>query len=591
MGTWSRHPSSAPGGAADTVSQHPPPDRQRGPARPRNGRCPVIGYLVQDHALVRAFRNRPLHRRTGEYLEFNRAFKMAPILSDYISEDEILAAKGRLDCPISGLVMDSRRVVPGNLFFALPGRRADGVSFIDEAVSRGASAVVAQRMPSHPPVRVTFVQVADARAVLARVAQRYYKFPDRDLSVVGVTGTNGKTTVSYLIRHLLNGSERVGLLGTISYDLGVRTVSSFRATPQSIDIFGMLAPMGDARCRHAVMEGRSPGIAQQRVLGLRFGVAVFTNLTQDHLDFHGTLESYFDVKTRLFTGSLGPVPGVAVVNLDDAHGERLAAKIAAEVPSARLVTFGENPIADVRAQDVVLNFRDTAFRLAWPGGAASVASPLIGRYNVSNVLAAVAAAWALGRDPAVFSERIRIFKGVPGRMERIEEGQAFNVLVDYAHTDDALRNALGMLRAITPGRLLVVFGCGGNRDRTKRPRMVRAVQEVADHAFATADNPRGEQLEKIFADMREGVVDPSKVTWVDDRRRAISLALDSARAGDSLLIAGKGHEGYQEFADTVISLLIAGKGHEGYQEFADTVIPFDDRQVVRELIAVKTLRS
>jgi UDP-N-acetylmuramoyl-L-alanyl-D-glutamate--2,6-diaminopimelate ligase len=531
----------------------------------------VIGYLVQDHALVRAFRNRPLHRRTGEYLEFNRAFKMAPILSDYISEDEILAAKGRLDCPISGLVMDSRRVVPGNLFFALPGRRADGVSFIDEAVSRGASAVVAQRMPSHPPVRVTFVQVADARAVLARVAQRYYKFPDRDLSVVGVTGTNGKTTVSYLIRHLLNGSERVGLLGTISYDLGVRTVPSFRTTPESIDIFGMLAQMRDAGCRHAVMEVSSHGIAQQRVLGLRFGVAVFTNLTQDHLDFHGTLESYFDVKTRLFTGSLGPVPGVAVVNLDDAHGERLAAKIAAEVPSARLVTFGENPIADVRAQDVVLNFRDTAFRLAWPGGAASVASPLIGRYNVSNVLAAVAAAWALGRDPAVFSERIRIFKGVPGRMERIEEGQAFNVLVDYAHTDDALRNALGMLRAITPGRLLVVFGCGGNRDRTKRPRMVRAVQEVADHAFATADNPRGEQLEKIFADMREGVVDPSKVTWVDDRRRAISLALDSARAGDSLLIAGK--------------------GHEGYQEFADTVIPFDDRQVVRELIAVKTLRS
>ena len=531
----------------------------------------MIGYLAQDHALVRAFRNRPLHRRTGEYLEFNRALKMAPILSDYISEGEILAAKGRLDCPISGLVMDSRRVVPGNLFFALPGLRSDGLSFVDEAVSRGASAIIAQRIPAHPPSRVTFVQVADSRATLARVAQRYYKFPDRDLSVVGVTGTNGKTTVSYLIRHLLNGSERVGLLGTISYDLGARTVPSFRTTPESVDIFGMLAQIRDAGCRHAVMEVSSHGIAQQRVLGLQFDAAVFTNLTQDHLDFHKTLESYFEVKTRLFRGSLGPLPRVAVVNLDDAYGERLAAMIAAEVPSTRLVTFGENPRAQVRAEDVVLNFRDTSFRLAWPGGAAAVASPLIGRYNVSNVLAAAGAAWALGRDPAVLSQRVSAFRGVPGRMERIEEGQAFNVLVDYAHTDDALRNALGMLRAITPGRLIVVFGCGGNRDRTKRPRMMRAVQEFADFVFATADNPRGEQVDAIFADMKAGVTDPSKIAWIDDRRRAISLALDSAGGGDSLLIAGK--------------------GHEGYQEFADTVIPFDDRQVARELIAVKALRT
>jgi len=531
----------------------------------------VIGYLVQNHALVHAFRSRPLRRRSREYLEFNRAFKMAPILSDYISEGEIIALKGSLERPISGLVMDSRRVVPGNLFFALPGLRCDGASFLDEAVSRGAAAIITQRMPSHPPAKVTFIQVADARAMLARVAQRYYKFPDREMSVVGVTGTNGKTTVTHLLRHLLNGSERVGLLGTISYDLGARTVPSFRTTPESLDIFGMLAQMRDAGCRNAVMEVSSHGIAQQRVLGLEFGAAVFTNLTRDHLDFHKTFEAYFEVKTRLFDGSIGPVPRVAVVNLDDPYGERLAAKIEAQVPSTRLVTFGENPKAQVRAEDVVLNFRDSSFKLAWPGGSLPVASPLIGRYNVSNVLAAAATAWALGRNPATFVPRIREFKGVPGRMERIEEGQPFNVLVDYAHTDDALRNALGMLRAITPGRLLVVFGCGGNRDRTKRPRMVQAVQEFADHAFVTADNPRGEQVEKIFDDMRQGVSDPSKITWIGDRRRAISLALDSAKEGDSLLIAGK--------------------GHEGYQEFADTVIPFDDRQVVRELIGVKALRT
>lgn len=531
----------------------------------------MIGYLVQDQTLVHAFRSQPLRRRTSEYVRYNRAFKMAPILSDYVNEGEILALKGSLERPISGLVMDSRRVVPGNLFFALPGLRSDGADFLDEAVSRGASAIIAQRMPSHPPAKVTFVQVADARAMLARVAQRYYKFPDLEMSVVGVTGTNGKTTVTHLLKHLLNGSERVGLLGTISYDLGARTVPSYRTTPESLDIFGMLAQMRDAGCRNAVMEVSSHGIAQQRVLGLEFGAAVFTNLTRDHLDFHKTLEAYFDVKAKLFDGSAGPAPKVAVVNLDDPYGERLAERIAAVAPATRLVTFGENPRAEVRAEALDLRFTDTSFRLVWPSGAVSVLSPLIGRYNVSNVLAALATAWGLGRNLSVAAPKIADFKGVPGRMERIQEGQPFNVLVDYAHTDDALRNALGMLRAITPGRLLVVFGCGGNRDRTKRPRMVQAVQEFADHAFATADNPRSEQVEGIFEDMRLGVTDPSKISWISDRRRAISLALDSAKAGDSLLIAGK--------------------GHEGYQEFSDTVIPFDDRQVVRELIGVKALRS
>jgi UDP-N-acetylmuramoyl-L-alanyl-D-glutamate--2,6-diaminopimelate ligase len=531
----------------------------------------VIGYLTQNHALVRAFRDRPLRRTAGDYVEYNRAFKMAPILSDYINQDEILALKGTLERPISGLVMDSRRVVPGNLFFALPGLRADGLAFVDEAVSRGASAIVAQKIPVHPPAKVSFIQVADARATLARMAQRYYKFPDRDLSVIGVTGTNGKTTVTHLIRHLLNAHERVGLLGTISYDLGARTVPSFRTTPESLDIFGMLAQMRDAGCRDAVMEVSSHGIAQQRVLGLEFGAAVFTNLTRDHLDFHKTLEAYFEVKTRLFAKGAAPAPRVAVINLDDAHGETLAAQIARDEPAVRLVTFGEHPRAEFRAENVVLNFRDTTFRLAWPGGTAEIASPLIGRYNVSNLLAAGATAWGLRRDPRVFMPRIESFKGVPGRMERIEEGQPFNVLVDYAHTDDALRNALGMLRAITPGRLLVVFGCGGNRDRTKRPRMVAVVQEAADFAFATADNPRSEPLEQIFGDMRAGVTDPQRISWIDDRRRAISLALDGAKAGDCLLIAGK--------------------GHECYQEFADTVIPFDDRQVVRELIGIKALRT
>jgi UDP-N-acetylmuramoyl-L-alanyl-D-glutamate--2,6-diaminopimelate ligase len=532
----------------------------------------VIGYLTRDYALIHALRSQTLRHTRREKAALNRFFSMAPKLSDFLQENEILSSKGNLECPISGLALDSRRVVPGNVFFALPGRRADGSQFIDEAVSRGAAAVIATHLPAHTPARVAFVRVADARAVLARVSSRYYRHPDRDLAVVGVTGTNGKTTVTYLLRQFLEGERRVGVIGTISYDLGARTVPAFRTTPEAPEIHGMLAQMRDAGCKAAVMEVSSHGIDQLRVLDLSFEAAVFTNLTRDHLDYHRTLDAYFEVKTRLFTGALGSVPKVAVVNLDDPYGARLADRLGRMNPPVRLVTFGEDARAVFRAEGVVLSPKSTHLRMTWPGGRSiEVESPLVGRYNVSNLLAAAAAAWGLGRDPAAFLPRLAAFPGVPGRMERVDAGQPYDVFVDYAHTDDALRNALGMLRPITKGRLLVVFGCGGNRDRTKRPLMVRAVQEFADFAFATADNPRSEALDRIFSDMREGVTHQEKITWIEDRRRAISIALDAARAGDTILVAGK--------------------GHESYQEFADTIIPFDDRQVVRELIAVKTLRE
>ncbi len=528
----------------------------------------MIAYLPQNYTLIHAFRPRPHGLTQAGRPVRRRIFKMAPKLQDFFPADEVAAVKGGLDRPISGLTMDSRRVVPGSLFFALPGLRTDGAAFIDEAINRGAVAVVTQKPVTLPHSKVTFIQVADARATLARVAQRYYRFPDRELEVVGVTGTNGKTTVTHLIKHLLNGDQRVGLIGTVSYDLGTRTVPSYKTTPESLDIFGMLAQMRDAGCRQAVMEVSSHGIDQQRVRGLHFSAVVFTNLTRDHLDYHKSLDAYFEVKSRLFAGGTGAPPRVAVINLDDPHGRQLAEKIP---PGVRLVTFGENPAAAVRAEAVNLEFKRSTFRFVWPGGAADVESPLIGRYNVSNLLAALATCCALGGDVAALLPKLRSFKSVAGRMERIEEGQPFNVLVDYAHTDDALQNALGMLRAVTPGRLLVVFGCGGNRDRTKRPLMTRAVQALADFAWATADNPRNEPLAQIFADMKQGVTTPGKITFIDERRRAISLALDAARPGDCLLIAGK--------------------GHESYQEFADTVIPFDDRQVVRELIAVKQIKE
>ncbi|HEY3755391.1 MAG TPA: UDP-N-acetylmuramoyl-L-alanyl-D-glutamate--2,6-diaminopimelate ligase [Opitutaceae bacterium] len=532
----------------------------------------MIGYLTSNHSLIHAFSVPPVRRTRRDILSIQRMFPTAPVLADLFADGEVLAAKGPVDIPVSGLALDSRRVVPGNVFFALPGRKSDGAQFVDEAVSRGAAAVVGAAIPVAAPAKVTFVRVADPRATLARVSRRYYRCPDRELTVVGVTGTNGKTTVTHLIKQLLGSEPRVGLIGTVSYDLGARTVPSFRTTPESLDIFGMLAQMRDAGCKQAVMEVSSHGIDQDRVLGLQFGAAVFTNLTRDHLDYHQTLEAYFAVKSRLFTGGTGTVPPIAVVNLDDPAGRSLAARIAQEYPAVKLVTFGEQAGSAVRAEAVTLEPGSSRFRLVIAGMAvAEVETALLGRYNVSNLLAAIATVWGLGRDPAVFLPRLKAFRGVPGRMERVDEGQPFNVLVDYAHTDDALRNALSMLRPITPGRLLVVFGCGGNRDRTKRPLMVKAVQEYADFAFATADNPRGEPLTQIFADMEQGVTAPEKIAWVEDRRRSLSLALDVARPGDCLLVAGK--------------------GHESYQEFADTVVPFDDRQVVRELIAIKALRQ
>ncbi len=517
----------------------------------------MIGYLTPNYPLVAAFRSLPKTRTRPADRVSQRIFKLAPKLSDYFRDGEFLASKGDLDRPISGLAMDSRRVMPGNLFFALPGRRADGTSFVDEAIQRGAVAIVGERIPAGTAARVTYIQVADARRALALVSQRYFNFPDKALDLVGVTGTHGKTTVTSLLKHLLaTPAQRVGLIGTIHYDLGTRIVPSYRTTPESLELYGLLAQMRDAGCRQAALEISAEGIDQQRVLGLQLGVAVFTNLTSDHREHK-----------QIFGTGTGPAPRAVAINLDDPAGRSLVAAVA---PSVKVVTFGESPMATVRAENVRLNFKHTLLRLVWPEGSMEIESAFIGRYNVSNLLAAFAACYALGRDPSVIAARLKSFGGVPGRMERIDEGQPFNVFVDYAHTDDALHSALGMLRAATPGRLFVVFGCGGNRDRSKRALMTGAVQEFADQAWATADNPRGETLGQIFSDMQAGVPDAAKITFTEDRRRAISLALEAARAGDCVLIAGK--------------------GHENYQEFADTIVPFDDRQVVRELIGTQSIQ-
>lgn len=476
----------------------------------------------------------------------------------------VLKTRGDTSFELSALITDSRRVVPGAAFFARDGRRTDGNFYVEEAIDRGASLIVSSRPPGlHRGV--AWIQTEDVLAALAEASRVFYGKPDEGLQVVGVTGTNGKTTVTTLVQYLMGGGkEPCGLLGTIRYDLGGRTIPSYKTTPESVDTFAMLAQMKAAGCGKVAMEISSHGIEQKRVEGLRVEVAAFLNLTQDHLDYHGDMETYFGIKARLFTGQTGSLPSKAVVSLDDPYGRRLLKMLPGDL---EVLTFGEHPEARVRALDLKLSPEGLRFTALTPKGSFPVQSSLLGRYNASNILAALAIGIACGEDPAHLTGRIAGFGGVPGRMERVNEGQPFHVLVDYAHTDDALRNALTMLREVSHGRLLVVFGCGGDRDRAKRPLMMRQASGLADVVWATADNPRSEGMARIFDDMAKGMAASSDVRFIEDRRSAIHAALEEAREDDVVLIAGK--------------------GHETFQEFADTAVPFDDRLVARDLLKIK----
>jgi UDP-N-acetylmuramoyl-L-alanyl-D-glutamate--2,6-diaminopimelate ligase len=475
--------------------------------------------------------------------------------------DATIVQMGALNT-VNALCTDSRRVSPGALFFALGGSRTDGNLFVEEALHRGAAAIVSEALPGHLSPKTSFIKVTDARKVLAEVAARFYGHPEKALSMIGVTGTNGKTTITTLCRHMLEtAGHRTGLLGTVAYVMGRRSLPAARTTPDSAELFSMLDQMRAEGCTDAVMEVSSHGIDQHRVWGIPYRIAAFTNLTQDHIDYHKTMEAYFDVKSRLFDGRNGAAPEVAVINIDDSCGRRLIERLPGDV---RVLRFGESLAADYRADALQMSSTGTRFTLICPEGTFSVDIPLLGRYNVSNVLCAIACVNAAGISVPAAIESLKSFSGVPGRMERVDCGQDFTVLVDYAHTPDALHNALSMLRPITRGKVLVVFGCGGNRDRVKRPQMTQVVQSEADEAWATADNPRSETVTSIFEDMKGGVIRPDSIHWVEDRRRAIHLALTAAKPGDSVLIAGKGHETYQEFSDTVAT--------------------FDDRVVARELL-------
>jgi UDP-N-acetylmuramoyl-L-alanyl-D-glutamate--2,6-diaminopimelate ligase len=462
------------------------------------------------------------------------------------------------DLEITGLAYDNRAVAPGTLFFCVPGFTRDGHEFAGEAITRGAVALVVQRPLG---TGVPEIQVESVRAAMSPAAAAFYGDPTRELETVGVTGTNGKTTTAFLVRALLEAAGRnTGLLGTVKSVIGGREHEVVRTTPEAIDLhrtFRQMLDQGDEAC---VMEVSSHALELRRADAIHFAAAIFTNLTQDHLDFHPTMEDYFNAKRRLFVDAK---PRHAVVNVDDPYGARLAGVLGDPVTFAL-----DDSAATYRATNVETGLAGSRFTVDGPHGRIELASPLRGRFNVYNVLGALAAVTALGVPIQTAGEAIATAGQVPGRFETVDEGQRFAVVVDYAHTPDSLENVLKAARNLTQGRLLVVFGAGGDRDRAKRPLMGEIAERLADRVVVTSDNPRSEDPDAIINEIMAGIDARQHVEHDADRRRAIASAIASASPGDVVVIAGKGHEQGQEF--------------EGGRK-----IPFDDVTVARE--ALRTL--
>lgn len=477
-------------------------------------------------------------------------------LERLLEELEPVRVEGQSNREITDIAYDSRRVSPGALFVALQGRRVDGSTFIREAEERGAAAVLCERSVSVKS-GVCLVVAPDARLAMAQAACAFYGHPSRKLKVAGITGTNGKTTVSFMTRHAFESAGiKTGLVGTVQYMIGDRAIPASRTTPEAPDLQRMLGQMAQIGCEAAVMEVSSHSLVQKRTRGVEYYACVFTNLTQDHMDFHGTFEEYFRAKSLLFAPDSGaPAPRFAIINVDDPWGVKLLETCAG---GTEIVAFGEDEKASVRAENIVLNDCGSAAHVRSPWGEADIRLGLIGAFNVSNALAALAVCGAAGLDFEEAADSLASLKGVPGRLEQVDGSAGFKVFVDYAHTPDALQNVLSALRAITRNRLIAVFGCGGNRDARKRPLMGAAAACLADKVFVTSDNPRRENPDDIIAQILMGIENKDKVSVVGDRRQAIRAAIAEAREGDVVVIAGK--------------------GHENYQEFYNTVVPFDDRQ-------------
>jgi UDP-N-acetylmuramoyl-L-alanyl-D-glutamate--2,6-diaminopimelate ligase len=486
------------------------------------------------------------------------------ILSRILEDVTVDSIAGPADPTVLGLAYDSRKVEEGYLFAAIAGEVRDGSQFIPEAVRRGACAILSSR-PAPDPPPVTWVRVPDDREALAIAARNYYSRPDERTGVIGVTGTNGKTTVVHLVESILKAAgEKVCALGTLAYRIGSEEMRAERTTPEAVDLCRLLDRAASEGCRHAVMEVSSHSLALKRVAGLRFAAAVFTNLTRDHLDFHGDMEHYREAKSILFRGL--PEGHPAVVNADDPASSHFLS-----LTRGRPVTYGFGEGADVRIASFQPDWKGIEMTLRVAGAILPLKSRLFGRPNASNIAAAVAVSTALGAQPEHAAAGVAALAGVPGRLESVEAGQRFSVYVDYAHTDDALTSTLKTVRELRPRRLIVVFGCGGDRDRTKRPLMGAAAARLADLAILTSDNPRTEDPLAIVGEVEKGILkvtsDRKRYRVIPDRREAIRAALMEADGGDAVLIAGK--------------------GHETYQILRDRTIPFDDREVAREILRTR----
>ena len=455
--------------------------------------------------------------------------------------------------PVLGLDYDSRRIQPGYLFFAFAGARADGAAFAQSALQKGALAVLSEQ-PAPAGFSGTWIVVAHGRQALATAARNFYHRPDERLALTGVTGTNGKTTTSFLIDSLLrHAGKTTALIGTIEHRLGQKVQPAVNTTPESLDLFRIFQELERLGGTHVTMEVSSHALALGRVHGIHFHTAVFTNLTRDHLDFHGTMEAYFEAKRLLFTH-----PDFAIVNTDDEYGRRLAS-------SAKTIKYGFEHGADLRASGLEMTFSGLQFTAHYAGQSIPLTSPLTGRINVYNILAACGAALSLGLDWNLIAHAIQQTQRVPGRFETVEAGQPFLVVVDYAHTDDALRNVIAIARALPHKRVITLFGCGGDRDRNKRPLMGMAAAEASDFVVLTSDNPRSEDPLGIINDALVGLRRFDTPHLIEpDRLKAIQAALAEAQKGDIVILAGKGHEPYQVLNDKTIA--------------------FDDREVARHTL-------
>jgi len=490
-------------------------------------------------------------------------------LAQLIAPLEAPEVDGNLDVGVSDVTDDSRRVKPGSVFVAVKGYQVDGHAYVRQALAAGASALVVQEPWPKGPAAVPVIRVRDSRRALGLLASRLHRDPSARLRLIGITGTNGKTTVTYLCKGVLEaGGRRAGLIGTVAYQVGSRRLAAAHTTPGAVELQALLARMVEDGLDYAVLEASSHALALDRTAGCEFDVAVFTNLTQDHLDFHADMEDYFAAKLRLFAGlaahGVKTGPKRAIVNLDDARGARVCS--ATTVP---VWTYSVKHRSDIQARDVRLSISGTTFTAVTPAGEFQVESRLVGEHNVYNILAAIGVGLQEGLSPDTIRQGLLAVTTIPGRFERVEAGQDFSVIVDYAHTEDALARLLAAARALKTGRIITVFGCGGDRDRGKRPKMGRVAAEQSDVVILTSDNPRTEDPMAILREVEAGVravLDPARVRYqvIADRRQAIEAAIREAKHGDMVLLAGK--------------------GHEDYQILGNTRIHFDDREVALEIL-------